>query len=66
MRLVFIFRVADQDRASRNPFVRAKMPLLAGTQLFVSGRALVVVWPSFAEGRLLVAHGSENHCGLEV
>ena len=30
MLLVSMFRVADRDRASRNPFVRAKVPLSAG------------------------------------
>ena len=58
MLLVSMFRVADWDRTSRNPFVRAKVPLFAGTQLVVSGGALIVVWPSSAEGRLYVAHGS--------
>ena len=52
MLLVSTFRVADRDRPLRNPFVRAKVPL------FVSGGALAVAWPSFAEGRSYVAHGS--------
>ena len=47
------------------------MPLFTGTQLeetqlFVSGGSLVVVCLSFAEGRLLVAHGSRHQCGQGV
>ena len=37
---------------------RTKVPLFTGTQPVVSGGALVVVWPSSAEGRLYVARGS--------
>ena len=37
--------------------MRAKVPLFAETHPLVSGGALVVDWPSFVGGRLLVAHG---------
>ena len=43
-------RVADRTRAPRDP--------LAGTRLSVLKRALVSTWPSLAERRLHVAHGS--------
>ena len=60
------FRAADRGRGPRNRPVRAKVPLFAGTQLLVSGGAPVVALLSPAEGRLLPAHGSLHHCGLEV
>ena len=58
MLLVSTFRVADRDRASRNPLAKAKVPLFAEAQLAISGGVLVVAWPSSAEGRLYVAQGS--------
>ena len=50
--------MADRSRAPRNPLVRAKAPLSAGTRLSVSKEALVSAWFSLAERRLLVDHGS--------